>query len=37
MNAADPIIRLQKINKFFGSYHALTDVSIDISQGEKVA
>jgi len=36
MNAADPIIRLQKINKYFGSYHALTDVSIDIRQGEKV-
>ncbi len=36
MNAADPIIRLQKINKYFGTYHALTDVSIDIRQGEKV-
>ncbi len=36
MNAADPIIHLEKINKYFGSYHALADVSLDIRQGEKV-
>ena len=36
MNAADPIICLQKINKYFGAFQALADVSIDIRQGEKV-
>ncbi|MDD2464264.1 MAG: amino acid ABC transporter ATP-binding protein [Desulfobulbus sp.] len=36
MNAADPIIRLHQINKYFGSFRALADVSLDIRQGEKV-
>jgi len=36
MNAADPIIRLQHINKFFGAFKALNDVSLDIKSGEKV-
>ena len=36
MNAADPIIRLHQINKYFGSFRALADVSIDIQPGEKV-
>ncbi len=36
MNAADPIIRLQHINKFFGAFQALNDVSLDIKSGEKV-
>ena len=36
MNAADPIIRLQHINKFFGAFKALNDVSLDIRSGEKV-
>lgn len=36
MNAADPIIRLQHINKFFGAFKALSDVSLDIKSGEKV-
>ncbi|ADW19444.1 amino acid ABC transporter ATP-binding protein, PAAT family [Desulfobulbus propionicus DSM 2032] len=36
MNAADPIIRLQQINKFFGTFRALADVSLDIRSGEKV-
>ena len=36
MNAADPIIQLHQINKFFGSFKALDDVSLDIRQREKV-
>ncbi len=36
MNAADPIIRLHQINKFFGSFRALTEVSLEITAGEKV-
>ena len=36
MNAADPIIQLQCINKFFGSFKALDQVSLTINSGEKV-
>jgi polar amino acid transport system ATP-binding protein len=36
MNAADPIIRIDNINKHFGTFHALKDVSLDIRTGEKV-
>ena len=36
MNAADPIIQLQGINKFFGSFKALDQVSLTINSGEKV-
>ncbi|MGD9948807.1 MAG: amino acid ABC transporter ATP-binding protein [Desulfobulbus sp.] len=36
MNAADPIIRIHQINKYFGSFRALADVSLDIRHGEKV-
>ncbi|MGE4504423.1 MAG: amino acid ABC transporter ATP-binding protein [Desulfovibrionaceae bacterium] len=36
MSATDPIIRINKVNKFFGDLHALTDVSLDIAPREKV-
>ena len=36
MNAADPIIRLHQINKSFGAFQALTNVSLEIATGEKV-
>jgi polar amino acid transport system ATP-binding protein len=36
MNVADPIIRIQNINKYFGSFQALNDVSLDVTVGEKV-
>ena len=36
MNDADPIIRINNINKYFGTFHALTDVNLDIHAGEKV-
>ncbi len=36
MNAAEPIIRIQNINKYFGSFKALDDVSLDVEVGEKV-
>ncbi len=36
MNAADPIIQIQNINKFFGAFQALKSVSLDIAPGEKV-
>ena len=36
MSAADPIIRLDTINKSFGTFRALTNVSLEIAAGEKV-
>ena len=36
MNAADPIIEIQNINKYFGSFKALDDVSLNVEVGEKV-
>ena len=36
MNAADSIIRLHQINKSFGAFRALTNVSLAIAAGEKV-
>jgi len=36
MNAAEPIIRIQNINKYFGSFKALDDVCLDVEVGEKV-
>ena len=36
MNAADPIICLHQINKSFGAFQALTNVSLEIATGEKV-
>ncbi len=36
MNAADPIIQIQNINKYFGSFKALDDVSLDVTVGERV-
>jgi len=36
MNAADPIIRIRNVTKFFGSFKALDNVSLDVRPGEKV-
>lgn len=36
MNAADPIIQIQNINKYFDSFKALDDVSLDVTVGERV-
>ncbi len=36
MNAAEPIIQIQNINKYFGSFKALDGVSLDVRVGEKV-
>ena len=36
MSAAEPIIRLDTINKSFGAFRALTNVSMEIAAGEKV-
>ena len=36
MSAADPIIRLQAVTKFFGTFKALDTVNLDICFGQKV-
>ena len=36
MNTAEPIIRIQNINKNFGTFKALDNVSLDVTPGEKV-
>ncbi len=36
MKNADPIIRIQNVNKYFGTFQALKDVSLDVTPGEKV-
>ncbi len=36
MKNADPIIRIQNIDKYFGTFKALDNVSLDVTPGEKV-
>ncbi len=36
MIVANPIIRIEHVNTFFGSFQALTDVSLSVQTGEKV-
>ena len=36
MNAAEPIITIRNVSKFFGTLKALDDVSLNIMSGEKV-
>ena len=36
MNAANPIITIRNVNKFFGSFQALDDVSLTVETGQKV-
>lgn len=36
MSAADPIIQIENVNKYFGSFKALDNVSLNIKAGEKV-
>ena len=36
MNTVEPIILLQNINKYFGTFKALDNVSLEVSPGEKV-
>ena len=36
MNTQTPIISLKGVNKWYGDYHALRDVSLDVMQGQKL-
>jgi ABC-type polar amino acid transport system ATPase subunit len=33
---AEPIIRIERLNKYFGTHRVLTDVSLDVRRGEKI-
>lgn len=32
----DPVIRLTEVNKHYGNFHALRDVSLEVAKGEKI-
>ncbi|MDH4611392.1 amino acid ABC transporter ATP-binding protein [Pseudomonas sp. BN102] len=34
--AGDPIIRLQGVNKWYGQFHVLKDINLDVKQGERI-
>lgn len=36
MNAVDPIIKIEHVNKYFGTFKALDDVCLNVNSGEKV-
>jgi general L-amino acid transport system ATP-binding protein len=33
---AGPIIRIEKLNKWFGKHHVLKDIDLDVAQGERI-
>ncbi|GAB5390333.1 MAG: amino acid ABC transporter ATP-binding protein [Alphaproteobacteria bacterium] len=35
-DSGDPIIRIQNMNKWYGSFHALKDINLDVKSGEKI-
>src|SRR5215510_5218631 len=36
MPASDPIIHLARVNKWFGSFHVLKDIDLDVARGERI-
>ena len=36
MPASDPIIHLAGVNKWFGSFHVLKDIDLDVARGERI-
>jgi len=34
--ASDPIIHLARVNKWFGSFHVLKDIELDVARGERI-
>ncbi len=32
----DPIIKLHQVNKWYGTYHALRDINLDVKMGERI-
>ena len=36
MPGSDPIIHLARVNKWFGSFHVLKDIDLDVARGERI-
>ena len=36
MSASNPIIHLARVNKWFGSFHVLKDIDLDVARGERI-
>jgi len=36
MPASDPIIHLARVNKWFGAFHVLKDIDLDVARGERI-
>ncbi len=36
INGASPIIELEQVNKWYGQFHVLTDINLQVRQGEKI-
>ncbi len=36
MPDSDPIIRLSRVNKWFGHFHVLKDIDLDVARGERI-
>ncbi len=36
MPESDPIIRLARVNKWFGSFHVLKDIDLEVARGERI-
>ncbi|MEM1387480.1 MAG: amino acid ABC transporter ATP-binding protein [Pseudomonadota bacterium] len=36
MHASKPVIEIRALNKWFGSYHALRDIDLDVALGERI-
>ena len=34
--SAEPIIQLQGVNKWYGQFHVLKDINLDVRQGERI-
>ena len=34
--AGDPLIVMEAVNKWYGTYHALRDVNLSVGRGEKI-
>jgi ABC-type polar amino acid transport system ATPase subunit len=33
---SDPVIRINKMNKWFGNFHVLRDINLNVAAGEKI-
>jgi len=36
LNNADAIVKMENLNKWYGTFHVLKDINLDVAQGEKI-